>query len=182
MVEIPLGDSFEDQTITHVRVPLPGFDIDGTPADFVHGETELEEREKARRRRINRFFGGMKVGIEQNEEARNNGSKRRRSVPIEYCNTDRRDVPRFCAICLSKVSIGESVTWSSNYECTHVFHSACIQQWLSALGKKKVKSFSSPPTKEQLLSGLDCPCCRQPFVSSSIDIEEKSIIVGDENV
>ncbi|EJK61292.1 hypothetical protein THAOC_18251 [Thalassiosira oceanica] len=116
LVEIPLGDSFEDQTITHVRVPLPGFDIDGTPADFVHGETELEEREKARRRRINRFFGGMKVGIEQNEEARNNGSKRRRSVPIEYCNTDRRDVPRFCAICLSKVSIGETMAVGAREE------------------------------------------------------------------
>ena len=185
LVEIPLDDSFEDQAITHIRVPLPGYDIDGTPAYFVREEIELEEREKARWRRIKRFMGGAKVGIENDEEARRSASKRRRSVPAEYCNTDRRDVPRFCAICLSKISIGERVTWSSNSECTHIFHTDCIQQWLSALGKKNVKSLSSPPTKEQLLRGLDCPCCRQPFVSSSIDIndiEEKSLTVGEENV
>ena len=167
LVEIPLDDSFEDQTITHIRVPLPGYDIDGTPAYFMQEKTEVEEREMARRRRINRFMGGAKVGIENDKNARKSASKRRRSVPIEYCNTDRRDVPRFCAICLSKISIGERVTWSSKSECAHIFHTDCMEQWLSALGKKNVKSLSGPPTKEQLLKGLDCPCCRQPFISSS---------------
>jgi len=197
LVSIPLGDSVDDQT-THIRVPLPGYDIDGVQADFVHEETEPEETEEARRRNMSmtRFFQSVKIGTE--EDAWNYAAERCRNVPDKYHNPDRRDVPRFCAICLSGLSIGETVTWSSNSECTHMFHSECIHLWLSALGKKNAKSFLGPPTKKQLLDGLDCPCCRQPFVSSSINIsdrpfvtssnisdieknEEESIIVGDEN-
>lgn len=56
-----------------------------------------------------------------------------------------RMVPSLCAICLCKYNISDTVVWSANTSCKHVFHGACITSWLK--------------------KGNDhCPCCRQDFL------------------
>ncbi|GKY97007.1 hypothetical protein MPSEU_000659500 [Mayamaea pseudoterrestris] len=56
-----------------------------------------------------------------------------------------------CAICLVQYEVGVDVSWSSNTACEHVFHVACIKQWLSQSDEKK------------------CPCCRRFFVMGRDD-------------
>ena len=61
-----------------------------------------------------------------------------------------RLVSATCAICLVQYEPGCYVSWSSNSDCTHVFHRDCILMWLLK--------------KEEPL----CPCCRQEFVLESV--------------
>lgn len=78
-----------------------------------------------------------------------------------------REVPLFCAVCLSEYEVNDEISWSSNSECTHVFHRECITQWLVALGKKKssMQRFPDSPSEKKLLNyNLECPCCRQDFI------------------
>ena len=78
-----------------------------------------------------------------------------------------REVPLFCAVCLSEYEVNDEISWSSNSECTHVFHRECITQWLVALGKKNssMRRFPDSPSEEKLLNyNLECPCCRQDFI------------------
>jgi hypothetical protein len=39
----------------------------------------------------------------------------------------RRLVPSLCAVCLSSMYPSESVTWSSNKSCQHVFHARYVE-------------------------------------------------------
>jgi hypothetical protein len=55
-----------------------------------------------------------------------------------------------CAICLSSYKLGESVVGSLNPDCNHVFHSACIEEWL--LRRRGHESL------------LRCPCCRRAYI------------------
>ena len=75
-------------------------------------------------------------------------------------DSNRREVPIFCAICLGEYTISEKVSWSSNSGCPHVFHRKCINQWFLTLLEKKtrVKVFPQTPTK------LECRMCRQDFL------------------
>jgi len=49
-----------------------------------------------------------------------------------------------CTICLSEIVAGEEVAWSSNHDCSHIFHRACIRAWL--------------------LIQKECPMCRKVFL------------------
>lgn len=83
--------------------------------------------------------------------------------------TETRKVPIFCAVCLSEYEISDEICWSSNSNCTHVFHRECIVQWLVALGKRKSSMRRFPETlneKRLLKYQLECPCCRQDFISN----------------
>jgi hypothetical protein len=55
-------------------------------------------------------------------------------------------VPNCCAICLESYTPGEVVAWSSS--CKHLFHQACISDYLA----KKLIGGETP-----------CPSCRQKF-------------------
>jgi Ring finger domain len=52
-----------------------------------------------------------------------------------------------CAICMESYNLGDSIVWSSNPDCHHVFHTACINEWLR---RKKETQWK-------------CPYCRQPY-------------------
>jgi Ring finger domain len=106
----------------------------------------------------------------------------------------RRLVPSGCAICLSLFDAGESITWSSNPQCTHIFHRECVLHWYLAVGRKaqRRRHHSNPaisdveaPSKICDFS-LACPCCRQDFCMSiseegSMDIDgdiESQVVQG----
>jgi len=73
--------------------------------------------------------------------------------------TERRAVPIFCAVCLTKYEISDIVCWSSNSKCSHMFHEDCILQWLVALGRTRSRRiiFSVNPSEKKLL-GFDLTC------------------------
>ena len=58
-----------------------------------------------------------------------------------------RQVIAVCIICLCSYEIGDSISISSNPQCSHAFHTDCAVMWLS----KQTQAL--------------CPCCRQEFCS-----------------
>jgi Ring finger domain len=53
-----------------------------------------------------------------------------------------------CAICMESYNIGDTIVWSLNPNCHHVFHTTCIYKWLRLKPESQWK----------------CPYCRQSFV------------------
>ena len=77
-------------------------------------------------------------------------------TPLATCRMGtKRCVPAFCAVCLSSYKPGNTIVWSSNRECSHVFHEECIQQWLFKLPQR---------------DGPICPCCRRDFLVDPYDL------------
>lgn len=93
-----------------------------------------------------------------------------------HATEDKRDVPKFCSICLSELDVGETVCWSQNEDCTHCYHQECLLTWFVSLGKQnsKMKRFPTQMTAQNLIKyKLECPCCRQVFLEPEVP-EEKS--------
>ena len=57
-----------------------------------------------------------------------------------------------CCICLDGYEAGETVCWSKEDDCDHIFHEDCIMAWLN--------------------DNDDCPLCRAKLVGSEGDEEE----------
>lgn len=57
--------------------------------------------------------------------------------------------PNFCAICLESYSTGESITWSLNERCQHIYHTTCIINCFACEMNKGCPCL--------------CPTCRQIF-------------------
>jgi hypothetical protein len=104
-----------------------------------------------------------------------------------------REEPNGCAICLSSFEVEDKVTWASNPDCQHVFHDACISQWLMASGRKHLKrqrreqrrtgnlSYASDPVAKIVGFPMLCPCCRQHFVAPEDEeesVDEKETMVA----
>jgi len=70
-------------------------------------------------------------------------------LPNDKVNANRT-VPSTCAICLCPYQDGEKVTWSTESNCVHCFHSSCILPWLSKREEPQ------------------CPVCRQEFCSAAV--------------
>ena len=83
----------------------------------------------------------------------------------------RRCVPNGCAICLSTFSTDERLTWSSNPECSHIFHFDCVIHWFLSVGRKFQKNQLRQRPEMSENERLDiickfpmlCPCWRQSF-------------------
>jgi hypothetical protein len=68
--------------------------------------------------------------------------------------SETRLVPCLCVICLQQYEVGEEISWSSNPDCDHCFHTMCIEHWL-------IKQRGGPL----------CPCCRRDFIIDPFDLE-----------
>lgn len=93
-----------------------------------------------------------------------------------------RSVPNGCAICLSSFEVGDQATWSSNEDCSHAFHYECILDWFKMSGRRHcrrrrrreeldtlaVLNYAHDPLLKITNFPMDCPCCRQTFISKSI--------------
>mmetsp|Transcript_15543 Transcript_15543/g.22105 ORF Transcript_15543/g.22105 Transcript_15543/m.22105 type:complete len:336 (+) Transcript_15543:138-1145(+) len=163
--ETAAGDAAVEYT--HISIPVPGCDVTG-----IDISTALEKRRENRRRWKLPFLfqtgkdnrnGKETSQIEKN--ATNNKTQQNDQQKVDKM-VEKRNVPIFCAICLSEYDKGDGVCWSSNAECSHVFHEDCILQWLISSGKKRAMSqyFTKHPTDAKLLENEFCPCCRQEFI------------------
>lgn len=89
----------------------------------------------------------------------------------EMTQLPRRIESDGCAICMNPLDVGQKVVWSSNPECSHVFHHQCLLDWFLAVGAKKWKVQAArhiemdPVSLEQEISKFPklCPICRRDY-------------------
>jgi len=161
--EVSLSGEME---FTHILVPQPGHNFDDV--DLTRADAFVEETPKDANKKLglgSRLFS--KVKDEEVKRVDEHPVKKLQEGPEK---AERRRVPIFCAVCLQEFEDGERVAWSANSDCSHVFHEDCIVRWLVSLGRTKAKTqrFSDEPTESQLLGyDMECPCCRQDFVTKS---------------
>ena len=74
--------------------------------------------------------------------------------------TKRRTAASHCAICLESYRPDDSIVWSANAACVHIFHEQCMLSWI-------MKRFKP-----------DCPVCRQTFVNMTIGEDSSPPLVG----
>ena len=174
---------------THVRIPLPGYDYEGYK---VKEKVVALPLKSCTTRRFPFFKAKAQVvavddteqGDEDHDIEAANGSAKNGADDADDANKksdQRRNVPACCAICLGEFEISEKISWSSNHECTHVYHQDCIVKWLNTLGRKQCKyqRITDDMSVLQLLNyGLECPCCRQDFVSKLVLVEDE--VYGDD--
>ena len=93
-----------------------------------------------------------------------------------------------CAVCLNSFQANQKVTWSSNPECSHVFHHQCLMEWYTAVG---TKAFLTETRRRERLMIHDnvndhgataitatricdfptlCPCCRRDYFLVNVDV------------
>ena len=160
---------------THVLVPHAGQSIDGKDAE--HEEHPVDaKRKNCNNNKTSWHLSPSKfkamAGIEKSTD---NAASTGNSV-VSNSSPEKRAVPIFCAVCLMEYEVSERVCWSSNTECTHVFHEDCIVQWLVSSGRTKSKRqwFPENPSEKRLMCyELECPCCRQEFISK--DAREENV-------
>ena len=172
----------ENVQYTHILIPPPGHNFDGIDVTTLLPSTDKDNENEITPQKggnyfLSRLFGGTTKVVANDAAAKdvvvnnlggdnntkNDSSKAGVRGKIRVC-------PNVCTICLMEYEPSERVSWSSNKECTHVFHEDCIIHWLVSLGRTKSKMlrFSEEPTEAQLLNyELECPCCRQDFIVSN---------------
>ncbi|KAL3808702.1 hypothetical protein ACHAXA_010082 [Cyclostephanos tholiformis] len=163
----------DDSEYTHLLIPRPG----RTTPDII-GQG-LDDSCNRKTKRITLFslkpIRTTKVG----QDVTNRKMEKAEADIVKDLVTETRPVPIYCAVCLTRYEVSNRVCWSSNSECSHVFHEDCMLHWLVVLGRKRSvgKRFSKNPSERKLLEfDLTCPCCRQDFIS-------RDVVLGtDENV
>mmetsp|Transcript_14987 Transcript_14987/g.24554 ORF Transcript_14987/g.24554 Transcript_14987/m.24554 type:complete len:327 (+) Transcript_14987:220-1200(+) len=182
-IEAPVEFSNSDEAIyTHICLPLPGYNKNGMRKPKKKPTIRSSTQNK-------RMMGLALFRRERKDDSKqakalsdvDDSAKVMEENSIQQ-KDDRREVPIFCAICLGEYETSERVCWSSNTECTHVFHHDCMLQWLKSLGKRacKMQRFSENPSVNQVMNfATECPCCRQSFIDKSVDV---GVDEDDENV
>mmetsp|Transcript_14195 Transcript_14195/g.27176 ORF Transcript_14195/g.27176 Transcript_14195/m.27176 type:complete len:430 (-) Transcript_14195:28-1317(-) len=96
-------------------------------------------------------------------------------------STTLRPFSNSCSICLAAFEKDDVVSWSHCPECPHVFHSACIADWLNMMGRKHMQKryerrrqhgnyiLRQDPITTITNMPMLCPCCRQPFIRDVAD-------------
>ena len=177
-------DEDDSSEYTHLLIPRPGRAIASrlTGSDDRHVDNEKKTRRCSLS--LGKLIRTSKVGPDDND-ARNEQAEEIVSCTTDDADTvndpvtENRAVPIYCAVCLTKYDVPNRVCWSSNSECSHVFHEDCMLHWLVVLGRKcsRRKRFTKNPSEGMLLDfHMPCPCCRQDFIS-------RDVILGtEENV
>ncbi|KAL3785102.1 hypothetical protein HJC23_006151 [Cyclotella cryptica] len=154
----------DENSFTHISIPHPGYDRNCIHVNALACIERTKKNQATFKKRLrsvrNILRGDTREETEQQRE------------PNDALDPqDKRIVTKFCAICLASYEHNEDISWSSNEACTHVFHTKCILTWLSSLGKKwsRNQRFSDILAWDELLGySLECPCCRQDFVSKLV--------------
>ena len=144
---------------THILVPFPGHTL---------GEEDIKD-ENTESAKTSWHPSLPKFKVPQDKP-----SCTERAEDNKDSNDTERAVPIFCAVCLMEYEVSDRVCWSSNKECTHVFHEDCIVQWLVSSGRTKSKRrwFPDNPSERRLMCyELECPCCRQEFISKEARLD-----------
>lgn len=83
-----------------------------------------------------------------------------------------------CAVCLNPFEANQTLSWSSNPECRHVFHHRCLLEWFEAVGTKaflvaethrREDDDEAIETRTTILAKricgfpTQCPCCRRDY-------------------
>lgn len=162
---------------THVLIPLAGQSIDGK--DAKHEDQPVDgKRKNCNNTKTSWHLPPLNIKAAQGkaasiEESTDNAASTGNDLASNNA-PEKRAVPIFCAVCLMEYEVTERVCWSSNTECTHVFHEDCIVQWLVSSGRTKSKRqwFPDNPSEKRLMCyELECPCCRQEFISKDARAE-----------
>ena len=188
------NETTSDVEFTHVLIPRPGYDSNGTLVMEESEDCNSSERDKKSTPTTNKlFFFKSKNRNEEHLSEECNDHESKITEGDEECKeeeecapddieddvnkqsvlAENREVPIFCAVCLMEYEVKDRLCWSSNGECTHVFHEHCILQWLISLGRKRSKrqTFTRNPTEQRLLDFcMQCPCCRQDFISKNLTL------------
>ena len=165
-VKTQYDDDEDDLEYTHVLIPHPGQAVNGLDDLCMDNEAKMKLSSLSRKILVRVSKVGHDIKYEDKEHPKEGTFV-----------SELRAVPIFCAVCLMKYEITDRVCWSSNSECSHMFHEDCILQWLATLGRthSRAKLFSATPSEKKLLDfDLTCPCCRQDFIS-------RKLIVGTED-
>jgi hypothetical protein len=170
----------DESECTHVLLPLPGHRA--IPDRHRQGSEDccVNKNGKAKRSSLSfrKFIRTLsKVAPENSNVRKEHGEggilctkdeAREANNTLSDPVTKHRAVPIYCAVCLTKYEVSNRVCWSSNSECSHVFHEDCMLHWLVVKGRKcsKRKRFIKNPSEGALLDfHMTCPCCRQDFIS-----------------
>ena len=119
------------------------------------------------------------------------GESQQQELKLVGANPEFRSYSNGCPICLSPFGVNDQVSWSHNPSCSHVFHTACIHEWLAAAGRKHMKRqqqrlrltnhqtqprglvLRHDPITTILSMPLLCPCCRAPFLLNDDEANHK---------
>uniref|UniRef100_A0A7S3KXW6 RING-type domain-containing protein n=2 Tax=Amphora coffeiformis TaxID=265554 RepID=A0A7S3KXW6_9STRA len=102
------------------------------------------------------------------------------SAAVAIEQQQQRQESSTCSICLSAFQMGDFISWASNPACPHLYHHACIKDWVLASGRKHAQATWQRrcASQEGILMSfpMTCPCCRQPFILSPVTTETGSNI------
>lgn len=94
-------------------------------------------------------------------------------------NLPRRIESDGCAVCMNPLDIGQKVVWSSNPECSHVFHQQCLLDWFVTVGAKKWRTQAArhlemdPSSLHEEICKFPklCPICRRNYFLETVSEE-----------
>ncbi len=128
----------EDVQYTHVSVPQPAHNFDNVDMLKVTQSNKEEDDKKPKKDEKKtkiRLFGGK--ANKGDEDADNDVKELEPDTTTKELAMEKgesRCHTISCAICLMDYEPSERISWSSNPECTHVFHEDCVVNWLVSLG------------------------------------------------